>query len=361
MRGQAAVEWVVILAVSLIVLFIIISISSQYLSELTQSKINTDARNTVQDLADAAKQVYYQGEGSRRQVFITIPEGVNASRTGIWNRTINLNVLGTDFPVMTDFDVRGKIPTTPGGYTIWVTAERGYVLIGTISLNANPSSVYVHFFSQNQSQSSQSDVLFSNGGSSSINVNLTLNFASGNVSASLSNPADVGFPLNAGGSRDVLLNFSATANSFGSYAGTLYANASNGDELTVDIIVDVTSQICNATTSCPPSGGGNCTPQYVVINTFNDSTYTAFKDVFDSSEYVSVGGSGWSPSSNITLNIISPSGSSVLGYPVLVATDSHGGFSQSWNTAGAGIGAYSVVANDSVNTRSTTFSITSCT
>ncbi|NYZ76009.1 hypothetical protein H0N98_02050 [Candidatus Micrarchaeota archaeon] len=360
MRGQTAVEWVVMLAASLIVLFIIISISSQYLSELTQSKINTEARNTVEDLAYAAKQVYYQGEGSRMQVLITIPEGVNASKSGISNRAINLNVLGTDFPAIMDFDVRGRIPTKPGGYTVWVTAKKGYVLIGTTSLNANPNSIYVHFFSQNQSQSSQSDVFFSNDGDSNIDVNLTLNFPSGNVSVSLTNPSDTGFALTPSGSRDVLLNFSATANAYGSYSGTLYANASNGDELTVDIIVDVTSQVCTTTTQCqqpPPS----CTASYLVIGTYNDSNYNYQKEVFGPSQYVTISGSGWTPSPQITLDLRNPGGSSVSGYPKLVAVSSQGAFSDQWNSVGAPLGVYTVIANDSIRQRNSTFSITTCT
>ncbi len=362
MRGQAAVEWVVILAVSLLVLFIIISISSQYLSELTQSQINREARNSVEDLASAAKQVYYQGEGSRQQVFITIPEGVDASRSGITNRTINLNVLGTDFPARTDFDVRGRIPTSPGGYMVWVTAKKGYVLIGTTSLNAQPSYLYVHFFSQNQSQSSQNEVVFSNDGNSSLAVSLTLNFPSGNVSASLLNPADTGFSLNPGDSKPVWLNFTVAAGAFGSYSGTLYANASNGDELTVDITVDVTGQVCTAP-YCPPSqpGGANCTPSYMKIETFNDSNYKNFKEIFNLSEYITMGGSGWTPFSQITLDLRNPSGSSVSGYPKLVAVNSQGTFSDQWNSVGAPVGVYTVIANDSARQRNSTFSITTCT
>lgn len=361
MKGQAAVEWVVILAASLIILFIIISIASDYLSQLTTSKSMTEAENSVNDLASAAKQVYYQGVGSRQQVFITIPDGIDPSKSGIINnRTINLNVLGTDVPVITDFDIRGKIPTTPGGYTVWVTAEKGYVLIGTTSLNVRPNSVYVHFFSLNQSQSSQSDLLFSNDGNSNIGLNLTLNFPAGNVSASLLNPADGGFSLAPSGSRDVLLNFSITANAFGSYSGMLYANASNGDELTIDIIVDVTSQMCKGNASCPPAGLGNC-PSYAIIGTFNDSSYSYPKEVFDAAEYVTISGSGWLSSSQITVDVKGPAGSSVLGYPHLVQTDSQGSFSEQWNTIGSAAGVYTIHANGSANDRYSTFNITTCT
>ena len=359
MRGQAAVELVVILAVSLLVLFVIISLSSQYLAELTSSKIIAEARNSVEDLAAAAKQVYYQGEGARQKVFITIPEGVNSSKSGVGNRTITINTLGTDVLASTEFDVRGRIPTTPGGYTVWVTAKKGYVLKGTLSLSAEPSTLLLHFFSENYTQSSQNSVVFKNDGESTIDVELKLNFPSGDVNASFTNPTDTSFLLLPDESKEVLLDFRIGEDSFGSYSGVLHANASNEDELEVDIIVDVTSQICT-TQACPPSGAA-CTPHYAVIETYNDSSYTSYKEIFDPSEYVSISGAGWELSSQITLDIKEPGGFSVVGYPKLVDTDSGGRFSEQWNTAGAAAGEYTVRANYSTKQRSSKFNITVCT
>ncbi|QLJ52755.1 MAG: hypothetical protein Sv326_0580 [Candidatus Fermentimicrarchaeum limneticum] len=359
MKGQTAVELVVILAVSLLILFVILSLSAQYLGELSSSKSMAEARNGVDDLAAAAKQVYYQGEGAKQQVFVKIPEGTDAQKSGITNRTISLNVLGSDVVARTDFEIKGRIPTTPGGYSVWVNAKRGYVLIGTMSLSAEPGSLFVHFFSKNQSQSSQQSVVFKNDGESEMAAELNMEFPSGDVNVTFSNPSDTNFQLQPGESKEVLLDFNVAEGAFGSYGGMLYANSSNGDELAVNIIVDVTSQICT-TPSCP-SAGMNCTPHYVVIETFNDSTYTNFKEIFDSSEYVTIGGSGWTPSSQITVDIKDPGGASVAGYPKLVTADQDGIFSEQWDTAGAITGTYTVHANDSTKKRSYAFDITACT
>lgn len=359
MKGQEAVEWVVILAASLIILFIIISLSSNYLSQLSQTNINTQARNSAEDLAAAAKQVYYEGVGSTESVLITIPEGVNSNKSGVINNhTININVLGSDFPVTTEFVVEGSFPTTPGTYTVWVTAESGYVLIGTMNLSVNPTMLYIHFFSQNFSQSAQSGVNFSNGGNSNLTVNLTLNFPSGAVNASLSNPSDSGFTLTPSSSHQVLLNFSVAANAFGSYSGSVFANDSSGDKLTVGIIVDVTSQVCSNQTQYIPSGQ-NCTTSYLVIGTYNDSSYSYPKEAFNPSEYVTTSGSGWTAGEQVTVNIIGPGGS-VAGYPQPAYVNSTGWVSNQWNTQGAAIGSYTVQVNDSSSTRTSTFNITSC-
>ncbi|MEM3555132.1 MAG: hypothetical protein QXF56_00180 [Candidatus Micrarchaeia archaeon] len=359
MRGQTAVELVVILAVSLLILFVIISISSQYLAELSSSKAIVEARNSVDELASTAKQVYYQGEGAKKQVFIKIPEGVNPQKTGISERTIVINVLGTDVVARTDFDVRGRIPTTPGGYIIWVTAKKGYVLIGTASLTAEPSAVFLHFFSENETQSTNTKVIFRNDGETELDVELNMSFPEGNVNVSLSNPADKNFHLLPGEFKEVWLDVFVEKNVVGTYSGVLYANASNGDELAVPITVDVTSQLCIPPT-CPATGV-NCTPHYMVIETFNDTSYTALKDVFDPSEDVVISGSGWEPLSQVSVDIKNPVGVSVAGYPKIVGVNSEGIFSDTWNTAGGITGTYTVRVNDSAKERVTTFNITACT
>jgi hypothetical protein len=358
MRGQTAVELVVILAVSLLILFVIISISSQYLGELSSSKAIAEARSSVDELANAARQVYYQGEGAKQQVFIKIPEGVNPERTGVFERAIAINVLGTDVVATTDFEVRGRIPTTPGGYAVWVTAKKGYVLIGTVSLTAEPSAVFLHFFSENETQSSSTSVVLRNDGEVELDVEINLTFPEGGVNVSLSNSSETSFHLVPGESKEVWLDVVVGRNIIGSFGGVLRANASNGDEVAVPIAVDVTSQSC-LPPSCPAEGV-NCTPHYMVIETFNDTTYTVLKDIFDPSENVVISGSGWEAFSRVSVDIKNPGGVSVAGYPKLVEVDGEGVFTDTWNTAGSVVGVYTVRVNDSAKERFTTFNISGC-
>jgi hypothetical protein len=360
MKGQGAIELIIILAVSLIILFFIISISNQQVNQLTATKIRSEAKSTVDDLARAAKEVYYQGPGASKKVFVRIPEGIDPTKTIIANKTINLNVLGSDIPTRVDVDVQGSLPSIPGDYFVWVSALEGYVLIGTLSLNAEPSLLFVHFFVTNTSQNTQRDVKFSNSGNSSITVDLNLVWTPTQVNVSFSNPSDMHFLLAQGESKNVTLNIDAGSDAFGGYIGRIDANASNGDRLIVEIEVDVTPQTCPTGPPCGPTSG-NCTPQYIVTETFNDSSYQWHKEVFNPSENVTITGTGWNPSSYVTLDIKNPGGFSVVGYPKLVPTNSTGGFTDKWNTGGATTGTYTVYANDSTRTKTTSYDIITCT
>jgi hypothetical protein len=360
MKGQGAIELIIILAVSLIILFFIISISNQQVNQLTATKIRSEAKSTVDDLARAAKEVYYQGPGASKKVFVRIPEGIDPTKTIIANKTINLNVLGSDIPTRVDVDVQGSLPSIPGDYFVWVSAFEGYVLIGTFSLNAEPSLLFVHFFANNVSQNSERDVKFINSGNSSITVDLNLFWTSNQVNVSFKNPSDIRFVLAQGESKNVTMKIDAGSDAFGDYIGKIDANASNGDKLIIEIEVDVTPQMCPTGPICGPVSG-NCTPHYVIIETFNDTSYSWHKDVFDSSENVTITGTGWDSSSYVTLDIKNPSGLSVVGYPKLVPTNLTGGFINRWNTGGAGTGTYTVYANDSVKTKTASYGIMQCT
>lgn len=117
MRAQASVEFIVILAVSLVVLVGIAAIASDRLSDISTQKAFNDARTTVRDLADASNSVYMQGIGARKRVFITIPDDTDLDNTlsyvgrpyGAGNdtpsRTINLHLKGSDVFAITEVDV----------------------------------------------------------------------------------------------------------------------------------------------------------------------------------------------------------------------------------------------------------------
>lgn len=123
-RAQAATEAVVAIAAILSALLVIIGLLYG---------IGTTARTTygdgvawaaVNDLANAAIVVWYQGEGARQTVFIQPPESIT-------NITIAQNIIVLSrgegaslrsFSRSLEFNVSGNLSTTRSGY--WAVAER---------------------------------------------------------------------------------------------------------------------------------------------------------------------------------------------------------------------------------------------
>ncbi len=361
-KAQTSVEFIIILAVALVILLVILGISTQQMKSISVSKSKSDAQASVSELAAAVDSVYKQGEGARKQVFVTIPSGVDPARTYISNQSININVLGSDVFATTQAEVRGTLPTAPGGYWLWVVAKSGRVEIGALALSIEPGTVSVSVFSSNTSQFAQRALNVSNLGTTPFDVELTLVWAPTNVTVILASAGDATFSLGAGESRIVSLNTTISASALGTYTGYIYADASNGDSQTVDIVVDVGTQACGDCPSCPgcPPCFGNCTPSYFIIETFADSSYATPKEVFSTSETVKITGGAWAPNSFITLNITGPGGLA-SGYPKAIPTNSSGEFEEEWNPAGASSGAYVVSANQSAMTKSYNFNINACT
>jgi hypothetical protein len=128
--GQVSVEFLQILAVSLLVLMLFLAISQNTQSDINQVKESSDAQNTISDIAGAAKEVYAQGLGAKKKVYVTIPDGVEPEKTYVANKSIRLNVAGSDYTGLETFDMHGTIPTNPGGHWIWVVSEGNKVRIG---------------------------------------------------------------------------------------------------------------------------------------------------------------------------------------------------------------------------------------
>ncbi|MFZ5500422.1 MAG: hypothetical protein ACOY58_00710, partial [Candidatus Micrarchaeota archaeon] len=145
-RGQSSLELLLIFAVAMFVLTTAIVLSSGQLGTISSLKEQDDAMNSVQDISAAAQDVYSQGEGARKQVYVFLPSSYEPSESRIGNRSLVLRVRGTDYAAPEDFDVHGSWPGDPGGHWVWVISEGSTVRIGTamLALSKNHISIIMN-------------------------------------------------------------------------------------------------------------------------------------------------------------------------------------------------------------------------
>ncbi|MEM4389630.1 MAG: hypothetical protein QXG98_03125 [Candidatus Micrarchaeia archaeon] len=236
MRGQAAVELIVILSLSLAVLALIVAIGYAQLSAARHALYAAQAQASLNALADAATAVSQQGVGSRREVAITIPPTAIPERIFIDGRIINIGLWvengTTDINVLASVPLQGRLPNTSGDYIIPVEAREGFVMIGFQNLTAQP--MLVHLFMKPSSTRS-ANVTFSNTGASPIIVSTALIWSPTQLTASIAPPS---FVLAANSSTNATLTFSSST-ALGSFGGRLNATGDNGENILIDIIVDV--------------------------------------------------------------------------------------------------------------------------
>ncbi|MEK6954032.1 MAG: hypothetical protein AABX01_03425 [Candidatus Micrarchaeota archaeon] len=363
-KGQSSLELLIILAIGLVVLGLVISTSQQRIASSSQALSFSQAKSSVSLLAQAADAVYLEGAGARREVKFVIPDGVLS--TSIAQHSISMKVAsqngGSDAAANTRALLCGNsfLPTAPGTYYIVVEG-----LDGCVALGANSKLIVSSTLISESAASGQSFVRtlkYSNLGNSPIQVDLSLDFVSPDVLAEFIDPADVLFTLPALGEKDVLINFTTSNSALGSNSGALYANGSEGTNLTTSIFIEVFGQTCQQQTCA----GGGANVSLIEIKTYSSNSYSQLKDIFDPPEDILLEGGNWDAFSSLNLDVRDPTDAfSFSGYPKSLVTNSSGGFNGTLSAGGlTGLTGYIVRASGisagSPEIRTANFDITSC-
>jgi hypothetical protein len=120
-RGQGATEFVIILAVALIVLTIIFQINGDVITSVTSEYRHTKAKAALDDIGDAAEQVYQQGSGSKSKLYLSLPNNIQNITAS--NQTLSISFFGVQDSIYRSFGfpISGNLPVDEGFY--WITVE----------------------------------------------------------------------------------------------------------------------------------------------------------------------------------------------------------------------------------------------
>ena len=138
-KGQISFEYIVLLGLLLIILIPIFYYTSIYTSQ--NVKISK-AEDLVTSLAKAADEVYASSPGTKKYVWIDVPNGVSSSLVNLSEINLKVNIFGKDSDVtaITRSTVTGTIPIAKGNYRIPVELlDSGVVLIGEGTDTAIPA------------------------------------------------------------------------------------------------------------------------------------------------------------------------------------------------------------------------------
>jgi len=133
--GQAAVEWIVILSVAILILAVMLSLNEDnYRFFRNNVKVST-AKSTLNELKKSADFVYSQGKDAKTRVYVTLPPSTNFSINtlptgrGVIAAAVYVDGKTEEFDVYTDANLTGSLPTTSGSYCIDVHSLGGTVNI----------------------------------------------------------------------------------------------------------------------------------------------------------------------------------------------------------------------------------------
>ncbi len=130
MKGQAAVEYMIIIGIAMAILVPLFVILNSYTYE-TRSDLKIRAlEDSMDSIAESSNMVYFQGYPAKMSVNLYVPEGVVMTNVSdnLFRVRVRYGNGYTDIVSMTDAIVNGSLPTKAGIYKITIKAvEDGWV------------------------------------------------------------------------------------------------------------------------------------------------------------------------------------------------------------------------------------------
>lgn len=246
-RAQTSVEFLVLLAIAVFILITAVVLSSEQLGDINKLREQNDAKNAILDISAAAKEVYAQGEGAKKQVYVMLPSSYEANASIVENNTIRLKARDTDFAAVENFDVHGSLPGTSGGHWVWVISEGNRVRIGTAMISVSKNSVFL-IMDRNSTESTSLSV--KNIWGSDITVSHTETWTPTEVSMGVLPSGS--FSLGIDESQNIDFTFSALNEAVGYYNGEIRLTADDGLGNTESLRVPITVEVIGFEQGAPP-------------------------------------------------------------------------------------------------------------
>ncbi|MFA6088730.1 MAG: hypothetical protein WC755_02610 [Candidatus Woesearchaeota archaeon] len=317
-KAQGSVEFIILLAVVLIIFLIIISLNTDYIDKISGDYNTHLIKNALNDMMLSATDVYKQGSGAKTTITITLPKNLVSSE--VYDREIQYiaNIKGSlnEYFRSTDFQVIGSLPTSEGIHKITIEAREGYVIINEKLLDVDPIYLSTLAILSNKTKST---VSFKNRYNASLNISITF---SGDTELTSNLIYSKNFMLNT--MEDFTFEANITMPAFvtkNRYYGVFKVNITNlitGDKdlLFIDYVVDIAQATIeiqnNAAFIYPTRWDTYLVPNQTTLQNFlicsGYPTFEQYVVSFSSDQvgnWMSFSAPGINRTSEITLNISS--------------------------------------------------------
>jgi len=234
LKAQTSVEFLLILAASMFIIVIIAILVQSQINTVQTQKNSMDAKNSLLDLSSAAKEVYAQGEGSKKLVYVQLPSSYEANQSFVINKTIWIRAAGTDYVSIENFNVHGRLPNTPGSHWVWVVSEGNRVRIGDAMMELNKNRIYLVM---NSDTTTTESFTVENIWIKNIDINTHTTWTTADVTLS---GVPLTFQLSVNETDLIQLQFVAGSGSSGVYYGGIELNADDGYGATESTTIPIT-------------------------------------------------------------------------------------------------------------------------
>ncbi len=140
-KGQGSIEFLVILAAFMVVLTVVFFSAWNYIIMFRAEKKGVDTRSVLESIRTAAREVYSQGVGARKYIFLSLPSDYNPGKSYISKNTLVLTIGNKTYLKGVDVNITGKFPPAPGAYNLEVLSRGRYVVIKPALVSYDTTSI----------------------------------------------------------------------------------------------------------------------------------------------------------------------------------------------------------------------------
>ncbi len=230
-RGQTSVELIIVLAMSLVILSLLVSMTTDTLLNVRKSESVKTAQQSMSTLVEAINQTFASGTGTVRFVTITWPPGLDSNAASLSGNPIRVRLYDTDVIGVTIPVVEGIVGTNPGTQRVRMRANDTNVTLGSLFLSADQSSVYLPM---SQDSNSTAYVRFYNLSGSSVDVVFSSNWDTNGLVDVNSSPTSATIAPEM--DQVVTIQAAAGSSAIGNYTGSIQASATFGSTIETLVI-----------------------------------------------------------------------------------------------------------------------------
>ena len=201
---------------ALFILTALVGITYDQIYSFRADQSKKTASIAINSIVKEVNDVYFLGPGAMKTIIVRLPDGIDFNKSFIEDRTIWLNVFGSDVFATTSVDVRGIWPGEDGTFSFTITAYDDYVSISIRPVDVTPNSVNEYLV---QGESKKFSITLHNGSDLDKYYLMVIDFPLSEVSLS-SNHEDL-IEVFYGETQLIDYSISCGLDSFGSYEGKI--------------------------------------------------------------------------------------------------------------------------------------------
>ena len=223
-RGQASIDLMIVLAISLIALTIVYSLYAEQIQTIGLSKESFAAKTAVQKIVDASNKMYLAGPGSSTVVYFEIPQSIKLSEVNIVGRTIAIKLSNESFVTGTaDVNFYGTIRNRIGKQAVYLDYNGTHTIISYKDFELNKKNISFTSFPDTNTQDS---IVVRNNHTSVATFFVQNSFSHADIAFAANTSM---FTLQPDQLQTITYDFNVNSSAYGNYAGSTIIIGEIGD------------------------------------------------------------------------------------------------------------------------------------